>query len=376
LTISGSGVALSTSGSNGASLTISQTSATLPDGLITGSGQILQLGVQLSSSINTLDLYGHTTKSWYVGANGSDSFTFKGYTDGEDIAIKASIGDVLQFIVNTTASAQPFWIKSSPVTGTGAGVSGVVSNGTQNGTVVWNTTTATAGTYYYVSENTTNMSNYIEIGPAKIKTQISGEGVFVTGGLEVFGEGKITGSLKVQGTFLVNGVGIENIFKPTGSYQSTDFEVRTAKNLVVTGSLTASLAEGYVWVGGSGSRATLLSTSSLGSGGSGAGGIFTLTGSKYSTINDVSITGSLGVTNAISASAYYTNTAGIPGMTSPSSLNLTAATAVIITTSSLRLATFTDSQTGSLIVSNGDLIYNSTTHKFMGYANGTWVALH
>jgi len=220
------------------------------------------------------------------------------------------------------------------------------------------------------------MSNYIEIGPAKIKTQITGEGIFITGGLEVFGQAKITGSMRVNGSLLVNGVSLESIFKPTASaYYSTDENIKMAGTLTVTGSLTASLAEGYVWVGGSGSKVTLLATSSLGGGAGGAGGIFTLTGSKYSTINDVSITGSLGVTNAISASAYYTNTAGIPGITSPSSLNLTAATAVIITTSSLRLATFTDNQTGSIIVSNGDLIYNSTSNAFWGYANGSWVRL-
>ena len=379
LTISGSGVTLTSSGSqNGALLAISTVANTLslPNGVISGSAQLNELGIMLSSSAIGLNVYTHETRTWYVGANGSNSFTFNGYTAGEDIPIKASVGDVLQFVVNTTASAQPFWIKTTPTTGTGQGVSGVSGNGGTNGTVAWNTTGATPGTYYYVSENTTNMSNYIEIGPSNIKTQVLGSGIFVTGGLEVFGESKVTGSMLVNGTLLVNGVSLQSIFKPTASaYYSTDENIKIGGALTVTGSLTASLAEGYVWVGGSGSKATLLATSSLGGGAGGAGGIFTLTGSKYSTINDVAITGSLGVTNAISASAYYTNTAGIPGITSPSSLNLTAATAVIITTSSLRLATFTDTQTGSLIVSNGDLIYNSTSNAFWGYANGSWVRL-
>ena len=51
--------------------------------------------------------------------------------------------------------------------------------------------------------------------------------------------------------------------------------------------LTASLAEGYVWVGGAGNRTTLAATSSFGGGGG-----FPYTG-------DAEITGSLGVTKAI-----------------------------------------------------------------------------
>jgi hypothetical protein len=42
----------------------------------------------------------------------------------------------------------------------------------------------------------------------------------------------------------------------------------------------------------------------------------------------------------------------------------------------LRLASFTDAQTSSLTAQNGDLIYNTTSNKFWGYANGAWVALH
>jgi hypothetical protein len=85
----------------------------------------------------------------------------------------------------------------------------------------------------------------------------------------------------------------------------------------------------------------------------------------------------MNVTGSITASAFATNLAGIPELQSPSSLKLTAQSGTVqITTSSLRLATFTDAQTSSLVASNGDIIYNSTTHKFMGYANGTWVALN
>ena len=88
------------------------------------------------------------------------------------------------------------------------------------------------------------------------------------------------------------------------------------------------------------------------------------------------MTGSLLVQGSISASAFNIYTAGTPELQSATNINLTAGTTVIVTQSPFRLTTYTDAQTGSLTPSNGDMIYNSTTHKFMGYANGAWVQLH
>ena len=377
ITFSGS-ISLTTSGSGGALVTFNASQGggtTIPQGTVSGSSQLIEVGFVQSSSVNPIFINTHETKSWNVTATDANDFIFAGHSEGRDVSIKASIGDVLQFIVNTTSSVQPFWIKPTPSTGNGNGVSGVTNNGTQNGIVTWNTTGATRGTYAYVSENSINMSGPIELGPADIKTQIFGQGIFVTGGLEIAGKAKITGSLYVTDDIKIGGVSVQPIYKPTGSYYSTDQNIKIGGYLVVTGSFTSSLREGYVWVGGSGSISTLLSTSSLG-GGSGAGGIFVSTASYYSTRNDVQITGSLAVSGIVTASGYYVNTAGIPGISSPNALNLTAAGAVIITTSSLRLASFSDAQTSSLIASNGDMIYNTTTNKFCGYANGVWVQLH
>jgi hypothetical protein len=37
---------------------------------------------------------------------------------------------------------------------------------------------------------------------------------------------------------------------------------------------------------------------------------------------------------------------------------------------------YTTTQRNALSPSNGDVVYNSTTHKFQGYANGGWVDFH
>jgi hypothetical protein len=93
-------------------------------------------------------------------------------------------------------------------------------------------------------------------------------------------------------------------------------------------------------------------------------------------VPNVTLTGSLYVSGGISASAYHIYSNGTPSIQSATNLNLAAGTRVSVTTSPFKLASFTDTQTGSLTPSNGDMIYNSTSNKFWGYAGGAWVALH
>ncbi len=85
------------------------------------------------------------------------------------------------------------------------------------------------------------------------------------------------------------------------------------------------------------------------------------------------ITGSLVITGSFTASAFSLEDAGIPTITSDSNLILTASNAVIVN-KVLRL-TPTISQSISSPV-NGDMIYDSNVNKFLGYANGNWIAFH
>jgi collagen type VII alpha len=67
-----------------------------------------------------------------------------------------------------------------------------------------------------------------------------------------------------------------------------------------SGAFTASLASGYAWVGGAGNVSRLVATSSFG-GGATVGGIFAQTGSYYATTNNLQVTGSF---SASLASGY------------------------------------------------------------------------
>jgi len=78
---------------------------------------------------------------------------------------------------------------------------------------------------------------------------------------------------------------------------------------------------------------------------------------------------------SVTAQSISVGTSGTPTIYSNNNLNLSASNAVVITDSPLRLNPFTNTETGSFSLSNGDLVYNSTTHDFYGYKSGSWVSL-
>tara|TARA_B100000029_G_scaffold178010_1_gene175390 strand:- start:3722 stop:9553 length:5832 start_codon:yes stop_codon:yes gene_type:complete len=92
-----------------------------------------------------------------VTNTGSSDYTISGtdrdttHSSAADPGIKVWIGDTVTFAVNATG--HPFYLKTQAGTGTGNQISsGVSGQGSEVGNVVWNTTGATAGTYYYQCE--------------------------------------------------------------------------------------------------------------------------------------------------------------------------------------------------------------------------------
>ena len=76
--------------------------------------------------------------------------------------INVKKGDTIQFTIN--ANGHPFWIKTSQSTGTGGAYNtGVTGNGTQNGSITWDTTNAIVGTYYYNCEYHSSMYGIIYV---------------------------------------------------------------------------------------------------------------------------------------------------------------------------------------------------------------------
>jgi hypothetical protein len=91
--------------------------------------------------------------------------------------------------------------------------------------------------------------------------------------------------------------------------------------------------------------------------------------------SDLTVENDLVVTNTVTADKFISTGTETPEISASANLNLTAGNAVVVTSSPLRLASFTTTERNALAAQNGDIIYNTTDNKFQGYENGAWANL-
>ena len=180
---------------------------------------------------------------------------------------------------------------------------------------------------------------------------------------EVF---SIDGTGTVTATaFVGDGSGLTGI-TGTGVYADSDVDLHLNQSTAASGEVLSWNGSDYAWIAnGSGSGITeLLSDTSPQ-----LGGNLDLNG------NDITGTGNINISGDITSTS-----AGTPTLTSSADINLQAGTGVTdrvaVTQSPFKLASFTTAERDAKTSENGDMIYNSDTNKFQGYANGIWVDLH
>lgn len=105
------------------------------------------------------------TYEFNVTASSFSYYTFSGDVQGNDPTINCQSGDTLIFNLGSGVSSHPFWIKTSNVTGTSSGVtSGNLSgNGQTSGSITWDTSGVSPGTYYYICQYHSSMVGQINI---------------------------------------------------------------------------------------------------------------------------------------------------------------------------------------------------------------------
>ena len=67
-----------------------------------------------------------------------------------------------------------------------------------------------------------------------------------------------------------------------------------------------------------------------------------------------------------------TSTAGTPTITSSSNINMSVGGSVTVSGGGFRVASLTGTQRNAMTVSNGEIVYNSSTNKLQAYENSAW----
>ena len=104
--------------------------------------------ITMTSPSNTYNINAGAVNANHYILSGTDR---NGSVSGNDPVVTVQAGDTINFVVN--AAGHPFYIKTSVTGGSGNQVSTGTITGTQgttSGTLSWNTTGVSPGTYYYV----------------------------------------------------------------------------------------------------------------------------------------------------------------------------------------------------------------------------------
>jgi hypothetical protein len=97
---------------------------------------------------------------------------------------------------------------------------------------------------------------------------------------------------------------------------------------------------------------------------------------EVSVRNNLTVENRLTVDNIVLQGELISQGSGTPEIVSDNEILLSAGTRVAVTSSPLKMCSFSSAARDLLIAQNGDVIYNTTTNKLQVRAAGAWVDLH